>query len=185
MLSADYFDRILDFVRSIGLQVEIGPFGPDGFLPGVDIKAGVLHIDPEHLYVSGDLLHEAGHIAVVPSRWRPMLGTNLETSLREALGDTDDPMARIALDHTEPLATTWAYAAVKALELPVETLFYAGGYRMTEAQRTHFVASFEAGNNFGILHMAKLGMTGPCGIMSMMHSNDLPPFPIMTRWLQV
>lgn len=184
MLAAEHFDRIVDFLRTVGLPVEVGPFGAEGFLPGVTIRDGTLRVDPEHLYVSGDLLHEAGHMAIVPSRLRPMLGTNLETSLRDVVDADGDPLARLALAHTEIMAIAWSYAALRALDLPPETLFFAGGYKMTASQQAHFLSLMENGNYFGILHLASVGMTGPMGVMAMLHANGLPPFPVMTRWLQ-
>jgi hypothetical protein len=185
MLAAAHFDGIVDFLRGIGLAVEVGPFGPEGFLPGVAIERGVLHVDPDHLHVSGDLLHEAGHIATVPSRLRHRLGTNIETSLRDAVDEDPDPLARTALLHTEVMAVAWSFAAMCRLDLPPETIFFAGGYRMDREQQARFLSLMESGNNFGIARLADAGMTGPCGIMAMLHANGLPPFPAMTRWLQV
>lgn len=184
MLAAAHFDRIVEFLRGIGLTIEVGPFGAQGFLPGVTIERGVMRVDPQHLHVSGDLLHEAGHIATVPSRLRPRLGMNLETSLRQAVDDDPDPLAQVALFHTETMALAWSYAALRALDLPPETIFFAGGYRMDAGQQARFLHLLESGNNFGIAHLAHAGMTGPCGIMAMLHDNGLPPFPTMTRWLQ-
>lgn len=183
MLGAEHFDRIVDFLRNIGLPVEVGPFGPEGFLPGVTIRQGVMHVDPDHLHVSGDLLHEAGHMAIVPARLRSRLGTNLETSLCEAAGDDPDPQVQVALKHTEIAAVAWSYAALKALDLPPETIFFAGGYRLDQQQRDRFLYLLETGNQFGIGHLATLGMTGPCGVMALLYQNGLAPFPTMTRWL--
>lgn len=183
MLAAEHFDRIVGFLRDIGFPLQVGPFGPAGFLPGVTIDAGVMRVDPDHLYVSGDLLHEAGHMAVVPARLRPRLGINLEESLRAIIADDPDPLAEIALHHTETLATAWSYAALRALDMPPETIFFAGGYRMTAEEQARFMQLLDGGNQFGILHLARLGMTGPCGMMAMLHQNALPPFPVMTRWL--
>ncbi len=185
MLGAAHFDRIVDFLRGIGLPVEVGPFGPEGFLPGVTIERGVIRADPAHLHVSGDLLHEAGHMATVPSRLRARLGINLETSLQAAAAEDPDPLAQTALLHTEVMAIAWSYAALRHLDLPPEAIFFAGGYRMDADQQVRFLSLMESGNNFGIAHLAKAGMTGPCGVMAMLHANGLPPFPAMTRWLQV
>lgn len=184
MLAAEHFDRIVTFLNDVGLPVTVGSYGREGFLPGVTIQSGVMHVDPDYLYVSGDLLHEAGHIATVPARLRPLLGTDLEASLRDALGDDPDPLAQLSLSQTESMAIAWSYAALKALALPPETIFFAGGYRMESNEQQRFLYLLESGNNFGIGHLAKLGMTGPCGIMALMSDNGLPPFPQMTRWVQ-
>ncbi|MDG5497137.1 hypothetical protein [Niveispirillum sp. BGYR6] len=184
MLSAEYFDPIVAFLREIGLPVQVGPFGAEGFLPGVTIMDGALRVDPDHLYVSGDLLHEAGHMTIVPARLRAQLGNNLEESLRERLEGQDDPLARLALQHTEMMAIAWSYAALRALNLPPEVIFFAGGYRLGPEQQQQFVAMLDSGNYFGIAHLARAGMTGPCGIMALLQQNGLPPYPQMTKWLQ-
>lgn len=184
MLSAEYFDVIVAFLREIGLPLAVGPFGGEGFLPGVTIADGGLRVDPDHLYVSGDLLHEAGHMAIVPARLRGRLGNNLEESLRDLLVGDDDPLAALALHHTETMATAWSYAALRALNLPPEVIFFAGGYHMDPEQQQRFLGLLDSGNNFGILHLARAGMTGPCGFMSILQQNGLPPYPQMTKWLQ-
>lgn len=184
MLSAEYFDPIVTFLREIGLPVQVGPFGAEGFLPGVTIMDGVLRVDPDHLYVSGDLLHEAGHMAIVPARLRGQLGTNLEESLRERLKGDDDPLARLALQHTETMAIAWSCAALQALNLPPEVIFFAGGYRMEPEQQQRFLSLLDSGNYFGIAHLAQAGLTGPCGVMALLQQNGLAPYPQMTKWLQ-
>jgi len=184
MLSAEHFDPIVAFLREIGLPVDVGPFGAAGFLPGVTIVDGVLRIDPDHLYVSGDLLHEAGHMAIVPARLRRRLGTNLEESLRDLVAGDDDPLAALALQHTETMAIAWSFAALRTLGLPPAVIFYAGGYKMEAEQQQHFISLLDSGNYFGIAHLASVGMTGPCGIMALLQQNGLPPYPQMTKWLQ-
>jgi hypothetical protein len=184
MLSGEYFDPIVAFLREIGLPLQVGPFGAEGFLPGVTIKDGALRVDPDHLYVSGDLLHEAGHMAIVPARLRGQLGTNLEESLRDLLAGLDDPLAHLALQHTETMAIAWSYAALRALNLPPSVIFFAGGYRMEPEQQQQFVSLLDSGNYFGIAHLARAGLTGPCGIMALLQQNGLAPYPQMTKWLQ-
>ena len=51
------------FVESIGIEVRAEDL-PDTFLPGLDIRDGVLCIDMARLTHPGDILHEAGHIAL-------------------------------------------------------------------------------------------------------------------------
>lgn len=184
MLSGEYFDEIVTFLRQIGLPLEVGPFGAEGFLPGITIIDGVLRVDPAHLYVSGDLLHEAGHMAIVPARLRGRLGSNLEESLRDLIAGDDDPLAALALQQTESMAIAWSYAALQALRLPPTVIFFAGGYRMVPEQQERFVTLLDNGNFFGIGHLASIGLTGPCGIMAMMLQNGLAPYPQMTKWLQ-
>ena len=61
--------RIVDWLREIGLTVRLAPLGAETFLPGVTMEPGGILVDPEQLLYSGDLLHEAGHLAImVPAR---------------------------------------------------------------------------------------------------------------------
>ena len=53
-------DRIVDFLRGIGLPVTEGSVPDDCFLPGVRIHHGTLVFDRQRLQWPGDLLHEAG-----------------------------------------------------------------------------------------------------------------------------
>jgi hypothetical protein len=123
-------------------------------------------------------------MAIVPTRLRRRLGTNLEESLRELVVGDDEPLANLALQHTETMAIAWSYAALRTLALPPEVIFFAGGYRMELEQQQRFVMLLDGGNFFGIGHLASAGMTGPCGIMALLQQNGLPPYPQMTKWLQ-
>lgn len=185
MLAAEYFDEIVAFLRRIGLTVHVGPFGRDGFLPGIRIESGVLWVDPANLHVSGDLLHEAGHLAILPSRYRQRIGEDVTASLEAVLRDDPDPApeATRALVSGEGMALVWSYAALKALGLPLAAIFFAGGYHIPDERHADLAALIESGNYPGLVHLVALGMTGPCGISALLASNELPPFPAMTRWV--
>ena len=58
--------RIAEFLLSIGLEVAAVNRLENTFLPGVAIQNGVLVIDEQRLLYPGDLLHEAGHLAMLP-----------------------------------------------------------------------------------------------------------------------
>ena len=61
-----FFQKAVDFIQSIGISVLFREIPEKSFLPGISIKAGEIIVDPEKLKYPGDILHEAGHIAVVP-----------------------------------------------------------------------------------------------------------------------
>ena len=92
---------ILDFLDRIEMPFKAGPFGRDGFLPGIQIVNGVMLIDPDRLAGSGDVLHEAGHIVIVPSRWRSTLGDDVLATLEEVIAADrdakDDPKLQTAI----------------------------------------------------------------------------------------
>jgi hypothetical protein len=57
-------ERLADFIRGLGSGVRAGALPDKTFLPGLDIQFGAIVVDEEKLAYPGDLLHEAGHIAV-------------------------------------------------------------------------------------------------------------------------
>ncbi|HEY0150317.1 MAG TPA: hypothetical protein VGB70_15115, partial [Allosphingosinicella sp.] len=61
--------EILAFLARIGIAAETAAIAGGTFLPGIAVRRGTLAVDPERLVWPGDLLHEAGHIAVTdPAR---------------------------------------------------------------------------------------------------------------------
>ncbi|WP_114391874.1 hypothetical protein [Oleisolibacter albus] len=179
---------IIAFLRDIGLAVEIGPGAAGGFLPGVNIHAGILHVDPDTLVGSGDVLHEAGHIAIVPRRFWPQLGTDLQQSTTAAItaemGVPDDPVLRQIQLNSEGMAQAWSYAAALAIGVPPACIFFPGAYKHTDYEGTHPMQRWiESGTHFGLPSLAQAGMTGVAGPFALLQNNGLPPFPQMTRWL--
>jgi len=149
---------VLRFVRGIGIAVrEAGP-DDEYFLPGLGIRSGAIVIDSPGWEFPGDLLHEAGHLAVITAKERGA----------ECLTPTPaDEMAAIA----------WSYAAAVHLGIAARTLFHdaykAGGECLAD--------NFTNGRYIGTPVLAYYGMTieprratpeGP------------PPYPHMLRWLR-
>jgi len=165
MSAIDPLAAIVAFLESIGMAVEARSLGPDTFLPGVTIEQGAVLYDPERLEWPGDLLHEAGHIAVAPPHLRPSLSDRIPPEL---LG----PHAG------EPEATAWAFAATVAIGLPVEVLFHGGGYHGRSAG---LAFTYSHGVYPGLAGLAACGMAlGPAHAAQAGAS----PFPAMVRWLR-
>src|SRR5664279_1215694 len=61
-------ERIEAFLLPLGFRLERRPV-LTSFLPGIRIVGMTLEIDPERLS-PGDILHEAGHLAVLPTIFR-------------------------------------------------------------------------------------------------------------------
>ena len=103
-------ERLADFVRGIGIDVRPAQLPDTTFLPGIEIRDGMILIDEERLAYPGDLLHEAGHLAVIdPSeRTAPSLSPS-----------DGDEMAAIA----------WSYAAARHLDIDPAIVFHPHGYR--------------------------------------------------------
>lgn len=151
-------DRLIQFVRDVGLTVREARVPANSFLPGLRIEAGQLVVDRSRLLYPGDILHEAGHLAVVPPDVRAVLGPDISDyrTKDEALGD-------------EIVAQLWSYAAIVALELPASVVFHADGYR---GSSEWFQDNYQRGQYPGLHLLVWMGMTTP------------ETFPQMTRWLR-
>ena len=131
----------------------------DTFLPGIQIENGVLLVDLGRLSHVGDLLHEAGHIAVTSGAERHQLCGNVD-----AIGEKGgEEMAAIA----------WSWAALTQLGLPPEVVFHPEGYRGGSA---NYIEGFRQHGGFGHPLLSYFGMCLPYG--------EIGGFPVMTRWLR-
>lgn len=153
-MSEDALDRIVAFLREIGLEVVGGPIAGETFLPGIRVDAGRLLLDPEALRWPGDLLHEAGHLALVPAERRPATS-----------GEVDVP--GVPMGQVEPAAMLWSYAAALHLGLDPALVFHEGGYR---GRGPDLLRTFSLGVYPGMPVLTQLGLAGP-------------DFPRMRRWL--
>src|SRR4051812_24975683 len=95
--------KIVSFLREIGLKVETGTLEEPTFLPGLEMRYGTLIVDEAKLKYPGDLLHEAGHLAVKRAEARQAASgsANIE-------------------DYEEMAAIAWSYAALLHLGLEPE-----------------------------------------------------------------
>lgn len=152
-------ERVLRFVRGIGLAVcETTADATCFFLPGLGIRAGAIVVDPAHWMYPGDLLHEAGHLAVITPQAR---------AAETLIPPPEDEMAAIA----------WSYAAAVHLGIAARTLFHdaykAGGECLAD--------NFSNGRYIGTPLLAYYGMT----IEPRRATPDgPPPYPHMLRWLR-
>ena len=153
--------RIFAFLAQIGIGVVESDL-PSTFLPGVGIRGGCLHVDRSRLLWPGDLLHEAGHIAVTPERSRSTLDGEVAAEVAPHAGEVE--------------ATAWAWAALLALGLPAEVLFHPGGYRGHSAG---LIRTFSLGVYPGAAGLAAAGMTS----LRRDH-RGAPPYPHMLHWLR-
>ena len=104
-------EKMIAFVREIGLAVELRPLPASTFLPGIQVMGGGLRVDIDALLYPGDLLHEAGHLAVMPPEQR--------SRDFPSCADPAEEMAAIA----------WSYAAAVEIGLPPEVVFHEHGYK--------------------------------------------------------
>ena len=146
--------RIVDFIRSIGLDVVATAVESTCFVPGIRIVHGALHADQARMRWPGDLLHEAGHLAVVAPEER----------------------ARMHLDAgvngTEMAVIAWTYAAARHLDLDPAVIFHAGGYN---GGSDALLDNFAAGRYIGVPLLQYFGLCrekGPDG------------YPQMLKWVR-
>lgn len=151
---------ITGFLAEIGLHGGTAALEGPTILPGVDIVEGQLVVDEARLLYPGDLLHEAGHLAVVSSAERRLLNGNV--------GGAGEEMAAIA----------WSWAALVHLGLAPEVVFHEAGYR---GGSRAIVEAFSARQYFGVPLLEWMGLT-LTGTRAA--ENDVPPFPHMRRWLR-
>lgn len=151
---------IAEFLDRIGIPLSVESVADDVLLPGVTVRYGTLVFDPERLPWPGDLLHEAGHIAVTACAIR--------STLAEIPNDPGEEMAAIA----------WSYAAALEAGIDPAIVFHEAGYKGSSAS---LLATFTSGGNVGVPLLAWYGMTAdPKGRAE----TSLPAYPTMTHWLR-
>ncbi len=147
-------ERIVAFIREIGLTVERGDVAKS-LLPGIAVRRGGLVVDAARLAYPGDLLHEAGHLAIVDPERRAVLD--------DVGSDAGEEMAALA----------WSYAAASCLGLDPGVVFHADGYRGGSA---NLIEAYDAGGGPGVPLLQWWGMTAGW--------NGVPPFPHMLTWVR-
>jgi hypothetical protein len=152
-------ERLVTFVRSIGIEVRAATLPEPTFLPGLDIRHGAILADAARLTYPGDILHEAGHFAVADpaARNAPTLSPG-----------GGDELASIA----------WSYAALRHLELDPAIVFHDDGYKGGAAS---ILENFSASRYFGVPLLQLYGMTVEPRRAAEM---GVEPYPHMLRWLR-
>lgn len=150
--------RIVAFLERIGIPVAVEPV-TDSLLPGATVRNGVLVFDPALPY-PGDLLHEAGHIAVTDPA--------LRTTLAAVSSDPAEEMAAIA----------WSYAAAVEIDIDPLLVFHAHGYR---GGGDYLLPALTNDKPIGAPMLQVFGMSG---LPRDAERLGLPVFPKMARWLR-
>lgn len=174
--------RCCEFLQQIGLTIrEVDT--ANGFIPNVLIAGGELHITKATR--PSNLLHEAGHVAVFPARYRTLINDDIDEAARRMFEDierrsrVEDPSLfhpdsqtmRTAIQAGEAEATAWAYAAGRAIGLPEHLIIEDADYDGAGAEV-----------RLGLSLNAYLGING------LVHAGmcqSVRAFPTLTRWLQI
>ncbi len=155
-------EKLAAFVRGVGIEVRAAPLPHATFLPGLEIEFGALLIDEKRLKYPGDILHEAGHIAVAEPSQRK------EQRLSPDGGD-------------ENAAIAWSYAALRHLNIDPAIVFHAAGYR---GGSQAFIENFAAGHYVGVPLLQCYDMTFEPPRRNRPLPPGVAPFPHMLRWVR-
>ncbi len=151
---------IADFLCMIGLPVRVAELDSSSFLPGVALENNGLMVDPEKLLHPGDLLHEAGHLAVMTPERRAACDGDVGTDMGDEIG-----------------AQCWSYAAAMHLGLAPEVVFHEHGYKGSAQQ---LIGTYRDGQA-GVPLLQWMGLT-----LDRQRAAEAgaEPYPHMLRWLR-
>ena len=77
-----------DWVRGLGIPVRFRrAHWKNEVLPGLLVWRGAITVDPARCLGADDLLHEAGHLAVLPSSFRRYASGDVDISLGTRIND--------------------------------------------------------------------------------------------------
>ena len=159
------FEKSVSFLESIGIKVHFKNIDTDCFLPGLTIENGQIIVDKQKMKYPGDILHEGGHIAVVPAAERNSLS---EHSIAN----------REQKDAEEMMAIAWSYAACIHIGIDAGFVFHDNGYK---GGGSNIADNFKQGKYFGV---PMLQWTGMALEKKSDTAPDQPVYPVMLQWLR-
>ncbi|HEX8248014.1 MAG TPA: hypothetical protein VF599_07570 [Pyrinomonadaceae bacterium] len=158
--------QIAEFLIGIRLEVIARNLDKNTFLSGIFIENGKIFVDESKLAFPGDLLHEAGHLAVVPKDLRAHLSDEI------ALPD------EFNIDAVEVASIAWSYAAALHLDLNPRVVFHEGGYK---GNSESLLMNFSLGVYIGVNTLENAGMTATGENARRL---GVSPYPQMLKWLR-
>lgn len=177
-------DDVIRALRNVGLRVRIASQSlPGTFVPGVWCDEGEVVTVPDVVFV-GDLLHEAAHLAVTPSRfrsyWTPTTDLNdpndpllqAITAYTRGAGalEVESPTWRGILQMGEGEALAWEYALLTKEGFdPVP--FFSHPERF-DGKGLEILDALQASQHFGVNGLQAAGFT------------TVRTYPQMKKWLQ-
>lgn len=159
-------EKAIDFLTEIGIKVIEKDLPETTFLPGLELGSNIIYVDYKKLKYPGDILHEAGHIAVTSPAERLLIGTDEISETWPVQGE-------------EIAAILWSFAVADHLGLPLEFIFHKDGYK---GHSEWYIDNFKNGNYIGLPLLQWLKMA---------YSNDdienqeKPAFPAMQHWMRM
>lgn len=156
--------QTLSFLKEIGIDV-IEKELDDTFLPGLSLGPNCIYIDYDKLLYPGDILHEAGHLAVTTATERKLVGT-------------DRISAEWPTQAEEMGAILWSFAALNHLKLPVKFVFHPNGYKN---ESDWIISNFNTENYIGLPFLEWIGL---CLGKDRAAKENKPAFPTMLKWMR-
>ncbi|WP_428233113.1 hypothetical protein [Flavobacterium sp.] len=156
--------KVILFLNEIGIDIIEKEL--DGtFLPGLSLGPNCIYIDYDKLLYPGDILHEAGHLAVTTSSERKIAGTS-------------EMSPEWPTQSEEIGAILWSFAAANHLQLPLDFVFHPNGYK---DESDWFISNFSDKNYIGLPFLEWIGL---CVGKDRALKEGKEPFPIMQKWLR-
>jgi hypothetical protein len=152
---------IVAFLRDIGLEIQSGVIDGATVLPGIKVERSILIFDPAKLKFPGDLLHEAGHLAVKTPAERRQVSSDMSADPAE-----------------EMMAIAWSYAAAVHLQLCPDLVFHPAGYG---GGSESLIENFAAGHYLAVPMLQWLGLA--CD-EKRAKETGVAPYPKMISWLR-
>jgi hypothetical protein len=157
--------KIISFLNTIGISTIEKELPDDTFLPGLSLSNKGIEIDFNKLLYPGDILHEAGHLAVTTTEDRNKIGTPEMPKDWPTQGD-------------EIGAMLWSYAATNYLEIPLHIVFHDKGYK---GSSDWLIESYKNDNYIGLPFLEWCGLT--LSNEKAIAQNQIA-FPHMIKWLR-
>lgn len=156
---------MLAFLDEIGIAWRYGTVPENTFLPGLEVVTGEIVIDKIKLRYPGDILHEAGHIALLPPEKRNQFTGNLAAAFPENEGD-------------EMAVILWTCAVCLHLNLPLDFVIHDTGYK---GFANWLRNQFESGTYVGLPLLVWMGL---CKYPEKAESSESDGFPKMDKWVR-
>jgi hypothetical protein len=154
-----------EFVELIGITVVERDLQKPTVIPGLELAANCILVDYDRLRYPGDLLHEAGHLAVTPANQRWAVGT-------------DKLQLPWPTDGEELGAILWSYAAALEIGVPLDLVFHPEGYK---GDANWLIETLQSGSYIGLpfLEWAHLALS-----IDKARAQGKPAFPRMLKWVR-
>lgn len=162
-MSPEIVTKITGFLNAIGIETVMRPIVQATFLPGLLLEKGTIVIDTDKLLHPGDILHEAGHLAAYAPEERKTIS---------------DPLPETMADGFEIMALAWSYAACLYISLDPSVVFHAEGYK---GEGGNILKNFAEGRYIGVPMLQYLGLAYDAKKALEL---NVPPYPVMIRWLR-